>query len=77
MSKQIDNDSLTKSQVLILFLGFSSLVLAGLTIISIKSNMGFLNIFHDNQMIFQVLSASLFVSTVYIDKKYNNLVRNS
>lgn len=68
-----DDNGLSKAEMLIIILGFSTLGLGLTSIISIKSTLGFLSFFHDHYILFNAGSIGLFLTTVYIDKKYNQI----
>lgn len=74
MSKQKE-EGLTQTEMFVIGLGFSTLVMSLISIMSIKSTIGFLNLFHENLFLAHGASLLLLSFTIYIDKKFNNLLK--
>lgn len=77
MSNQIDESGLSRAELLIIILGFATLALGLTSIMAIKSTLGFLSFFHEHYILFNTISVGLFLTTVYIDKKYNKILKIS
>ncbi|MBM25341.1 MAG: hypothetical protein CL760_06560 [Chloroflexi bacterium] len=66
----MEEDNQAKEMLLVIILGFTSLILGLITVMSFKINLPGLESISDYSFVFGLLSFTLFAIAVIVDKKY-------